>query len=206
MTSTKEMARDEREAFASLLDGLTPQQWNTPTLCELWTVREVAIHTVSYDELSTAGLVGRFLKGRLNTDRINAIGVADYSDRSPQQITVLIRSYAQPHGLTGGFGGKIALTDGMIHQQDIRRSIGLPRTIDPERLRTALNFARFAPTIRGAWRARGVRLVASDLDWSHGRGPEVRGPGEALLMAMAGRRAALDDLDGPGKAKLAQHI
>jgi uncharacterized protein (TIGR03083 family) len=206
VTSTKEMARDEREAFASLLDGLTPQQWNSPTLCELWTVREVAIHTVSYDELSTAGLVGRFLKGRLNTDRINAIGVADYSDRSPEQITVLIRSYAQPHGLTGGFGGKIALTDGMVHQQDIRRSIGLPRTIDPERLRTALNFARFAPTIRGAWRARGVRLVASDLDWSHGRGPEARGPGEALLMAMAGRRAALDDLDGPGKAKLAQHI
>jgi len=206
MTSTKEMARDEREEFASFLDGLTSQQWNSPTLCELWTVREVAIHTVSYDELTTAGLVGRFLKGRLNTDRINAIGVADYSDRSPQQITVLIRSYAQPHGLTGGFGGKIALTDGMIHQQDIRRSIGLPRTIDPERLRTALNFARFAPTIRGAWRARGVRLVASDLDWSHGRGPEVRGPGEALLMAMAGRRAALDDVDGPGKAKLAQHI
>jgi uncharacterized protein (TIGR03083 family) len=206
MTSTKEMARDEREGFASFLDGLTSQQWNSPTLCELWTVREVAIHTVSYDELSTAGLVGRFLKGQLNTDRINAIGVADYSDRSPEQITVLIRSYAQPHGLTGGFGGKIALTDGMIHQQDIRRSIGLPRTIDPERLRTALNFARFAPTIRGAWRARGVRLVASDLDWSHGRGPEVRGPGEALLMAMAGRRAALDDVDGPGKAKLAQHI
>jgi uncharacterized protein (TIGR03083 family) len=206
MTSTKEMARDEREGFASFLDGLTSQQWNSPTLCELWTVREVAIHTVSYDELTTAGLVGRFLKGRLNTDRINAIGVADYSDRSPQQITVLIRSYAQPHGLTGGFGGKIALTDGMIHQQDIRRSIGLPRTIDPERLRTALNFARFAPTIRGAWRARGVRLVASDLDWSHGRGPEVRGPGEALLMAMAGRRAALDDLDGPGKAKLAQQF
>ena len=206
MTSTKEMARDEREGFASFLDGLTSQQWNSPTLCELWTVREVAIHTVSYDELSTAGLVGRFLKGRLNTDRINAIGVADYSDRSPEQITVLIRSYAQPHGLTGGFGGKIALTDGMVHQQDIRRSIGLPRTIDPERLRKALNFARFAPTIRGAWRARGVRLVASDLDWSHGRGPEVRGPGEALLMAMAGRRAALDDLDGPGKAKLAQHI
>ena len=206
MTSTKEMARDEREGFASFLDGLTSQQWNSPTLCELWTVREVAIHTVSYDELTTGGLVGRFLKGRLNTDRINAIGVADYSDRSPQQITVLIRSYAQPHGLTGGFGGKIALTDGMIHQQDIRRSIGLPRTIDPERLRTALNFARFAPTIRGAWRARGVRLVASDLDWSHGRGPEVRGPGEALLMAMAGRRAALDDVDGPGKAELAQHI
>jgi uncharacterized protein (TIGR03083 family) len=201
-----QMARDEREEFAALLEGLMAQQWDSATLCELWTVREVAIHTVSYDELSTAGLVGRFLKGRLNTDRINAIGVADYADRSPEQITALIRSNAEPHGLTGGFGGRIALTDGMIHQQDIRRSLGLPRTIDRERLRTALDFALFAPTIRGAWRARGVRLVATDLDWTHGRGAEVRGSGEALLMVMAGRRAALDDLDGPGKAKLAQHI
>jgi uncharacterized protein (TIGR03083 family) len=155
---------------------LTPEQWGNPTLCELWTVKEVAIHTVSYDELSTAGLLGRFLKGRLNTDRINAIGVADYADRSPEQITALMRAHAKPHGLTGGFGGKIALTDGMIHQQDIRRSLGLPRTIDPERLRTALDFALFAPTIRGAWRARGVRLVATDLEWSHG--PHGRGAGK----------------------------
>jgi uncharacterized protein (TIGR03083 family) len=200
------MARDEREEFAALLEGLTPQQWTSPTLCEQWRVREVALHTVSYDELSTAGLVRRFLKGRLNTDRINAIGVADYADNAPEQITAMIRAHAEPHGLTGGFGGRIALTDGMIHQQDIRRSVGIPRTIDQERLRTALDFARFAPTIRGAWRARGVRLVATDLDWSHGSGPEVRGGGEALLMAMAGRRAALDDLDGPGKARFAQRL
>ena len=206
MASTKEMARDERAEFASFLDGLTPQQWDSPTLCDLWTVRDVAIHTVSYDELSLAGLVGRFMRGRLNTDRINAIGVADYADRSPEQIVALIRANTEPHGLAGGFGGKIALTDGMIHQQDIRRSLGRPRTVDPERLRTALDFALFAPTIRGAWRARGVRLVATDSDWSHGKGPEVRGTGEAVLMAMAGRRAALDDLEGPGKAKLAQHF
>jgi uncharacterized protein (TIGR03083 family) len=206
VTATEEMARDEREEFASFLDGLTPDQWGSPTLCEMWTVREVAIHTVSYDELTTAGLVARFLKGRLSTDRINAIGVADYADRSSEQIVAMIRAHTEPHGLTGGFGGRIALTDGMIHQQDIRRSLGLPRTINSERLRTALNFALFAPTIRGAWRARGVRLVATDIDWSHGKGAEVRGSGEALLMAMAGRRAALDDLEGPGKAKLAQRF
>jgi uncharacterized protein (TIGR03083 family) len=205
-SDTMQMARDEREEFASFLDELTPEQWDSPTLCELWTVRQVAIHTVSYDELTTGGLVGRFLKGRLNTDRINAIGVADYADSTPEQITAMIRANTDPHGLTGGFGGRIALTDGMIHQQDIRRSIGVPRAIDPERLRTALDFARFAPTIRGAWRARGVRLVATDLDWAYGKGPEVRGSGEALLMAMAGRRAALDDLAGPGKPKLAHRL
>jgi uncharacterized protein (TIGR03083 family) len=206
MTSTQQMARDERAEFASFLAGLSPAQWDSPTLCDRWSVREVAIHTVSYDELDTSGLVRRFAKGRLNVDRINAIAVADYADRSPEQIVALIRANTEPTGLTGGFGGRIALTDGMIHQQDIRRSIGMPRTIDPERLRTALDFARYAPTLRGAWRARGVQLVATDLDWSHGRGPQVRGTGEALLMAMAGRPAALADLDGPGKAKLAQRF
>jgi uncharacterized protein (TIGR03083 family) len=206
MTPTTAMARDEREEFAAFLEGLTPQQWESPTLCDRWRVRDVAIHTVSYDELSTRGLVARFLKGRLSSDRINAIGVADYADRTPEQIVALIRANPEPHGLTGGFGGRIALTDGMIHQQDIRRPLGIPRAIDPERLRTALDFVRFAPTIRGAWRARGVRLVATDIDWSYGKGDEVRGTGEALLMAMAGRRAALSDLEGPGKAKLAQHI
>ena len=84
----------------------------------------------------------------------------------------------------------------MIHQQDIRRPLRLPRTIPAERLRAALDFVRYAPTIRGAWRARGVRLVATDVDWSHGKGPEVRGTGEALLMIMAGRPDALADLDG----------
>jgi uncharacterized protein (TIGR03083 family) len=206
MTSSQQMARDERVEFASFLEGLTPEQWDNPTLCNKWRVREVAIHTVSYDELSTAGLLGRFLKGGLSTDRINAVGVAGYVGRTPEQIVAMIRANIEPHGLTGGFGGKIALTDGMIHQQDIRRPLGLPRTIDPERLRTALDFVRFAPTIRGAWRARGVRLVGTDLDWAHGKGPEVRGSGEALLMVMAGRQAALNDLEGPGKAKLAQHI
>jgi uncharacterized protein (TIGR03083 family) len=206
VTPTEQMARDERTEFAAFLSGLAPQQWESPTLCEQWRVRDVAIHTVSYDELSTSGLVIRFLRGRLSTDRINAIGVAGYADYSPEQIVALIGSCAEPSGLTGAFGGRIALTDGMIHQQDIRRPFGLPRDIDPERLRTALDFARFAPTIRGAWRARGVRLVATDLDWSFGKGDDVRGTGEALLMAMAGRPAALEDLDGPGKARLAAHL
>lgn len=73
------------------------------------------------------------------------------------------------------------------------------------RPRVALDFARFAPLIRGAWRARGLRLVATDLDWSHGTGPEVRGTGEVLLLLliMAGRQDALAELDGPGRARLA---
>lgn len=205
VTSTQQMARDERDEFAAFLEALTPQQWESPTLCEGWRVRDVAVHTVSFDELGTRDLIGRFLRGRLSTNRINAIGVAEYADRSPAQIVAMIRA-SEPTGLTGAFGGRVALTDGMIHQQDIRRPLGLPRTMDRERLCTALDFARFAPTILGARRARRTRLVATDLDWSYGKGDEVRGTGEALLMAMSGRSAALDDLDGPGIARLRRQV
>jgi uncharacterized protein (TIGR03083 family) len=100
----------------------------------------------------------------------------------------------------------IALVDGMIHQQDIRRPLGQPRVIPPERLHRVLNNALSSPATRGARRTRGARLIATDLDWSHGDGPEVTGPAEALLMAMTARPDAFDQLAGPGKALLAQRI
>lgn len=69
-----------------------------------------------------------------------------------------------------------------------------------------LNYALTAPVVRGARRTRGVRLVATDLDWTHGRGRAVTGPVEALLMAMAARPDALNQLSGSGKDVLAQRI
>jgi uncharacterized protein (TIGR03083 family) len=208
MTSadTMQMARAEREEFAALLEGLTPQQWDSPTLCEQWRVREVVAHVIGYDPLTRAQLIRRMAEGLVTRGGANAVGVAEYAGKSPVELTELVRRYTVPQGLTSGFGGRIALTDGMIHQQDIRRPLGIPRTIPAESLRTALDFSTWAPRILGGLRARGLRLVATDVDWTHGNGPEVRGSGEALLMAMAGRSAALDDLDGPGKSKLAQRF
>ncbi len=201
-----QMACEEREQFADLLAELSPQQWEQPSLCDRWRVQDVVAHVISFDELSRWGLVRRFAKGCFIPNRVNAVGVADYATRSPQQLSALMREYIQPHGLTAGFDGMIALVDGTIHQQDIRRPLGIPRTIEPERLRAVLEYARYAPAVRGAWRARGLRLVATDLDWTHGNGPEVHGSGEALLMAMAGRPDSLNELTGPGQPKLAQQI
>jgi hypothetical protein len=52
--------------------------------------------------------------------------------------------------------------------------------------------------IGGKRRIAGVTLEATDANWSHGSGPVVQGPAMALLMVTAGRRAAVDDLSGPG--------
>jgi uncharacterized protein (TIGR03083 family) len=200
------LARAEREEFAALLEGLTPQQWESPTLCKGWRVRDVVAHVIGYDPLSRMQLVRWMAKGLVTRGGSNAVEVAQYRATSPEELTTLMHEYALPRGITAGFGGRIALTDGMIHQQDIRRPLGILRTVPAERLRIALDFALTAPRLLGAWQTRGVRLVAADLDWSHGKGAQVRGTGEALLMAMAGRPDALDDLEGPGKAKLAQRF
>ncbi|HKP40005.1 maleylpyruvate isomerase family mycothiol-dependent enzyme [Mycobacterium sp.] len=201
-----QLARAEREEFVALLKGLTPQQWESPTLCKGWRVRDVVAHVIGYDPLSRMQLVRWMAKGLATRGGSNAVEVAAYAAKSPEELTELMRRYVLPRGITAGFGGRIALTDGMIHQQDIRRPLRIPRTIPTESLLIAMDFTLTAPRLLGAWQARGVRLVATDLDWSHGKGAELRGSGEALLMAMAGRRAALDDLDGPGKAKLAQRF
>ena len=204
--STMQMACEEREDFVELLAGLSPEQWQQPSLCERWRVRDVVAHVLSYDELSRCGLVKRFAKGGFLPNRVNAVGVAEYSIRSPEQLTELMRDCIPPRGLTAGFGGMIALVDGMIHQQDIRRPLGVPRSIPAQRMRAVLNYALTAPAVRGARRTRGVRLVATDIEWTHGSGPEVSGTGEALLMAMAARSDALNDLTGPGKPVLARHF
>jgi uncharacterized protein (TIGR03083 family) len=201
-----DMACDERREFAELLGQLAPGQWDRPSLCELWRVRDVVAHVVSYDELKPLAVARRMARAAFIPSRANAIGVAAYAPRGPERLTELMHECIQPRGLTAGFGGMIALVDSMIHQQDIRRPLGIPREIDPQRLRTVLDYSLNVPAVRGARRTRTVRLIATDMDWTHGSGPEVTGPAEALLMVMAARPDALNQLSGPGKTILAQRF
>jgi uncharacterized protein (TIGR03083 family) len=200
----RKLAREERADLADLLASLSPEQWDAPTLCDAWRVRDVVAHMFSYDELSPADLMRRLARGRFVLDRVNAAGVTEYNRRSPDELLALVKAHLEPSGLTALFGGMVALVDGLIHQQDIRRSLGKPRDIPPDRLLATLRCALYAPAVRGAWRARGVRLVATDLDWSFGKGPEVHGPGEALLMTMAARRGVVAELSGPGQTLLSK--
>jgi uncharacterized protein (TIGR03083 family) len=195
-------AAAERADLLALVEQLTPTQWDATSLCPGWRVRDVVAHVYSYDELSRSDLARRFVQARLNPTRVNDACLAPFADSSAAELVDLARRCIEPRGLPAGFGGGIALTDGMIHQQDIRRPLGLPRTIPPDRLRATLEFAKTAPVIRGFWHRRGLRLVAEDVDWSAGSGPEVRGPGEAILLAIAGRNASVDELSGPGVATL----
>lgn len=199
------MATRERTELAELLATLTPDEWHAPSLCEGWRVRDVVAHMISYDELGVPGVLRRFARGRFRPGAVNEVGVAEYS-YEPERLLALLNQHLTPRGLTALGGGRIGLVDGLIHHQDIRRALGRPRQVPVEHLAAALPVAVGAPPLRAKQRIRGLRLVADDVDFSTGKGDEVRGPGEPLLMAIAGRRGVVDELAGPGLSTLAARI
>lgn len=200
-----DMATEERGEFADFLATLTPEQWETPSLCTGWTVRDVVGHAIGYDELGWWGTTKALAGNGFSLAKTNHARVAG-STHTPEDLIALLRTHQRPRGFTAAFGGMVALVDGTVHHQDVRRPLGMPRQIPAERLRTVLRLSLKARPIQAARRADGLTAVATDVEWTHGTGPEVRGPGEALLMALAGRADALPELSGPGCATLAERM
>jgi uncharacterized protein (TIGR03083 family) len=202
--SLMDMAYEERADLAAFLETLAPQEWSAQSLCDRWTVKDVVAHVVSYEELTLLGLAKRFVKGRVV--HANEAGVDEFASMSPQELIEFLRRHLRPRGLTAGFGGMIALVDGTVHHQDIRRALGYSRAVPADRLQRILPLVPGNPRLGAGRRIRGLRLIATDLGWQHGNGPEVSGTGEALLMAMTGRPAAVPELAGPGQSTIAERV
>lgn len=203
-TTLMDLAYQERVDLAGFLATLTPREWLTQSLCDRWTVKDVVAHVVSYEELSPLGLAMRFAKGRVV--RANEVGVREFASLSPGELVDFLNGHLRPKGLTAAFGGMIGLIDATVHHQDIRRALGHSRTVPVERLERILPLVPGNPRLGAGRRIRGLRLTATDVSWQHGDGPEVTGPGEALLMTMTGRRDAIAELDGPGVPTLSKRV
>ncbi|MBV9513123.1 MAG: maleylpyruvate isomerase family mycothiol-dependent enzyme [Mycobacteriaceae bacterium] len=202
-----DMVRDERQDLANMLSKLAPDQWGHGTLCNRWRVRDVAAHVISYDDLTFPQILKRrILDARGSMNRFNAIGINNYAHLTTAELVELIYRRAYPRGYMAAFGGTIGLLDAMIHQQDIRRPLDIRRTVPAERLYTALQRSLYVPILQTAWRSRGLQLIATDANWTHGSGPVVHAPGEALLMSLAGRSAAFQELGGPGASILLRRL
>jgi len=213
MADLAELTRDERLALIDLLEGLDEHEWTTPSLCEGWTVQDVAAHLAWAPVLSPARTLTELGRARLSVNRMIADTAKRDAARGPAAIITQLRSNAQSGAKPMGMPRVASLADAVVHQLDIRRPLGRPRTIPPEAFRRAATF--FAGTgfpgsvvVGGNVRRRvaGLRLVADDVDWSHGEGPEVRGSSEALMLMLAGRPVPDDALTGPGAADLSSRI
>jgi uncharacterized protein (TIGR03083 family) len=199
--------RDERAELLRVLESLDTDQWAESSLCTEWTVRDVVAHLVGYDCTNFARFVLLLVVTGVSVTRTNAVLVRRWRRRPNDRLLAALRRGPRAGSVTRMLGHRLALIDSFVHQQDIRRPLGLSRSVPAERLvRLAEIMIRDRVGAGGAKRARGLRLRATDVDWATGAGPEVRGPAEALIMALAGRSAALNDVDGDGISLMAARV
>jgi uncharacterized protein (TIGR03083 family) len=190
--------RAEREALADDLDGLTEEQWSTPSLCDEWTVRDVLAHMTATTRISAATFFPKLIASGFSLKRMQTRDIAVERGASPGETLSRFRSRVgsttHPPGPADTWLGET-----IVHAEDIRRPLGITRAYPPDAAAQVADFYKGSNLIIGAKRRiASVRLRATDADWSAGDGPEVAGPIVSLVMAMTGRKPALADLSGDG--------
>lgn len=195
----------ERAALARTLAGLPREAWDHPSLCPGWTVKDVAAHVISAPQTGW-GDVARMLVRNLGRG-VNAAMEREMrrlsAEQTPEMILADYEDYAFSTRHSPTTGTTEPLLDVLVHHQDIARPLGIEHHMDPEAAAVAADRSRLLSPVMGSWRVvRGVRLVADDVDWARGHGPEVTGPMEELLMVCAGRARAARGLAGPGVDRL----
>jgi uncharacterized protein (TIGR03083 family) len=201
------MVHAERAALIDDLEDLDDARWDEPSLCGEWTVHDVVAHLVDSARSTRLGFVVGLACARFDFHRQNARGVERQRGASPRETLDRLRQVASRRS-TPPAPLDSRLVEEVVHGEDIRRPLGLTRSYPQETvIRALLLQARTPASFGGAKELMTrIRLTAADADVSIGVGPEVSGSTLSLLLAVAGRRAALDDLDGPGVATLAAAV
>ena len=198
----------EDRDFVAYLRTLDDADWEKPSLCDGWRVRDVVGHILYGNELKLWTLPWKLGRYGFSSDRSGShYSIARAQGRSPQQLVTEFENRNAWAGTCRVFPPKMVLIDRLVHHQDIRRALGHQREVPADRLVASLDATpRTGGVFRAQRRTKGLRFEATDVDWSWGSGPTVRGPGEALLLTMLGRAQPLPELDGEGAPAFASRV
>lgn len=192
-----EAIRAERRALADLLTGLSLQEWDSPTLCVGWRVREVVAHITMAYRYSLPRVLAGVVRARGNFNRMaDRAARRDAAALTPEQLRTCVAENIEHPWKPPGGGRLGALSHDTIHGLDITEGLGTGRSVPVERIAMVLGGIRPDQLRYFGVDLDGVRLVASDLDWGLGTGSEVTGRAQDLLLVICGRGAAPGRLDG----------
>ena len=184
-----------------MLDRLDAVQWRAPTLCSGWTVRDVVAHLTAPTRTSLPAMVLQMALARGDFDRMADRDARRRGERSaPRELVAQLRETAGSPRRMPGSSPLDPLVDVLVHGQDICRPLGLARPVPVAAAQVALSHVSTSVFHGAPGRLKGLRLLATDSEWTHGPDgrPEVRGSTADLLLVATGRPAGLDGLDGPG--------
>jgi len=190
---------EQRRGLADLLQGLTAEQWRTPSLCTGWSVRDVAAHVALAPQPPGLGsMLVEGVRARGSFDRLNHDLAVRHATRPTDRIVAELREHADSRRLPAVTSYRNIVPDILVHGQDIAIPLGLPHPVPvPAAVAGATRVWRMGWPFWARRRLGDVRLVATDADWTAGQGREVRGPIDAILLLLTGRAAtALPRLTG----------
>ncbi|MGW7434061.1 maleylpyruvate isomerase family mycothiol-dependent enzyme [Streptomyces sp. NPDC054861] len=178
----------ERRDLADVLDGLTDHQWNAPTLCSGWRVREVAAHMSMGFRYSFSRTALELARSGGNLHRMtDRVARRDAAVLTPHDLAAALRDNAHHPWRPPVGGPAAALGHDVIHGLDITVALGIERQLPRDRLRIVLKTVK--PSTLRFFRANldDVELRATDLEWSYGTGTQVARPAQELLLLAYGR-------------------
>lgn len=114
---TAQYIAGEQADFAGILRTLPPAAWGEPSLCAGWTVRQVVVHVAAHVH-----------------DQQRDVTVLDHFSRCPEQELIAYLE-SPPHESDDATltvrrrSAEIQRGELMIHQQDVRRTLGMARSI-----------------------------------------------------------------------------
>ncbi|GGF98437.1 hypothetical protein GCM10007304_10590 [Rhodococcoides trifolii] len=197
----------ERLRLADFLDTLGDDDWSVQSLCGSWTVHDVAAHLTMVTRIEIPSLIVGAIKSRFNFNRMVDAGARDLARKyTPAELIARFRETAASPKRAPGSSPLDPLVDVLVHGQDIAVPLGRPLPMPTEQALAALGHASTAKFYGAQKRFAGLRLVASDADWTLGDGDEVRGPVSSLLLLSTGRPVGLENVDGPGVPTLTARV
>jgi uncharacterized protein (TIGR03083 family) len=197
-TDLMPMVHKERQMLADFLETLTPEQWQAPTWCAKWNVQQVTGHVIAASRITAPHFIKMMVTNGFSFDKFVEKDLEKYAAGTPKDVMArysdIITSNRKPPG-----PAYVGLGEVMLHGDDIRRALGAASEHPAEHLAAlAPLYVKTGKPLNGKVRSAGLKLRATDIDWTHGDGPEVAGPAMSILQAVTGRKQALADLEGPG--------
>lgn len=198
-----------RLAFADLVVQLDERQLSQPTLCDGWDVRTLTAHTLLPFEVTFTRFALASLRHRGDTARTVDTVTRRIAQRRVADLVAGLRSHAHTQVASRRVGPEAQLVETAVHLRDVARPLGLDADVPLEHWEAVLDYlvsSSVAPGVMPRGRLDRLALRPTDLDWRHGDGEDLVGTSEAIAMVLTGRPAALGDVEGPGRALLAERL
>jgi uncharacterized protein (TIGR03083 family) len=178
---------EERGWLADLLESLPPESWRQPSLCDGWTVRDVAAH-LTFAHTRVRDLVWPAVRAGFRYD-VLVRDTALHSPLTHEEIVTTLRGFLGSRRRVAFITDLEPLIDILVHNQDICRPLGIDHPMPPEAAAAAADRVLSTPRPLRRWKPpQDVRMVATDVDWTHGRGEELRAPMRSHLLTLTGRQ------------------